>query len=232
MIKNRSCLFIIPILLISLAGCSTTAEQNHSSVPLSSTISQSNLSIYESLDSSGYAFNKIPFSNFSDASEKQLKPYLELAKKIPETYFMSVLSSREKFPPFQIEVSEPLKTYLTYKYAYDSTRYNRREKSSIKGTYELIKWEVVEDSLVCKVAVKIGYQDLGIDSGFGESIELVIDNPRHPVLSDWYNSSPGSFDSNMRGYGSDLFNKTKWLKNQDTTTIFKKCQKELDVLIS
>ena len=69
---------------------------------------------------------------------------------------------------------------------------------------------------------------LSSDSGFGERLQIVVENPSSPVIADWYNGSPESFDSIVRGDGLDLKLQSNLLEKQDIKKLLKKGQKTLD----
>ncbi len=168
---------------------------------------------------------------FDHVSQHDLEFYLEDVKASVENYYRASVSDRQDFPELVIPLTEDCEAYMRQRFAYD-TRDNLEEAAStyLDGKYELNDYSIVNNRLICNVQVEVHfrYKDATSDSGFGERLQIVVENPSSPVIADWYNGSPESFDSIVRGDGLDLKLQSNLLEKQDIKKLLKKGQKTLD----
>lgn len=168
---------------------------------------------------------------FNNVSQHDLEFYLEDVKASVENYYRAAVSDKQDFPELVIPLTEDCEAYMRQRFAYD-TRDNLGEAAStyLNGKYELADYSVVNNRLICNVHVEVHfrYKDADFDSGMGEMLQIVVENPSAPVIADWYNGSPESFDSIVRGYGLDLKLQSNLLEKHDIKKLLKKGQKTLD----
>lgn len=160
--------------------------------------------------------------DFSNSTENQLNLYFDLCKEAVETYYVATFSEAPKFSSFNYAMTDDVKKYLGLKFKYDTA--SNSERKYINGDYTLVDWKTINDSLLCKINADISFQyPTSVNhSGMGMEIQIIIQNPNKPTITDWYIGDPASFDSQVRGSFLDLSNSDHWLSNQNIDNIIKK----------
>ena len=227
--KKKNIILVCVALIITISGCSTTSYNTNSGHDNSTKIAESTPKI---------KFEKLGIAKFADAEKYELEPYFGLANQCVKAYYNAKARTNSKnvirFPSFPYPLTDSVKKYLQYKYQYETISVNQFDNYEIitNENYTVTEWKIIGDSLVCSVEASLNYQnsktyDL---SGITETVQVIVNNPRNPILSDWFVPATGTFDSAVRGYKSDLYDKEIWLKNQDVDAIFKKCQTKLNAI--
>lgn len=134
--------------------------------------------------------------------------------------------------PFDLQSTNEVNDFLKAKLEYETYPMRKLEytKNYIEGSYELLNWKIIDASILwCEIFVDVKYQysDASIVSGFGETIQVVIENSDNPIIIDFYNGSFESFDSQIRSYELDLTDSKNWLSNQNTNEIISNMNKRL-----
>ena len=159
---------------------------------------------------------------FSAMSEEELQPYIQAAMNAVEAYDRARISDKQDFPSLGLATSERCGEYLRLRFAFDTVgnlTVNTREY--VSGDYHVWKYRVVKERLVCYVNsdIQYHYRDVNVDAGEGECTQVVLENPQSPVIVDWYNAEPPSFDTQMRNYGLNMTIPSNWLENYDMEEI-------------
>ena len=159
---------------------------------------------------------------FSAMSEEELQPYIQAAMNAVEAYDRARISDKQDFPSLGLATSERCGEYLRLRFAFDTVgnlTVNTREY--VSGDYHVWKYRVVKERLVCYVNsdIQYHYRDVNVDAGEGECTQVVMENPQSPVIVDWYNAEPPSFDTQMRNYGLNMTVPSNWLENYDMEEI-------------
>ena len=159
---------------------------------------------------------------FSEMSEEELQPYIQAAMDAVEAYDRARISGKQDFPSLGLATSERCGEYLRLRFAFDTVgnlTVNAREY--VSGDYHVWKYRVVKERLVCYVNsdIHFHYRGVNVDAGEGECTQVVLENPQSPVIVDWYNAEPPSFDTQMRNYGLNMTVPSNWLENYDMEEI-------------
>ena len=159
---------------------------------------------------------------FSAMSEEELQPYIQAAMNAVEAYDRARISDKQDFPSLGLATSERCGEYLRLRFAFDTVgnlTVNTREY--VSGDYHVWKYRVVKERLVCYVNsdIHFHYRGVNVDAGEGECTQVVLENPQSPVIVDWYNAEPPSFDTQMRNYGLNMTIPSNWLENYDMEEI-------------
>ncbi len=181
--------------------------------------------------------------SFDDLTEEQLIPYFNLITDTIELYnrlersstivigndkkSLQTDSTPFKYVNSEIEnlpLSTTLKGYLKSKLIYD-TSYNRASgllEEYIDGSYTVLDWKAIGDILVCKVACHLELQYAGLTerSYLGECVQIGVQNPAEPIIIDWYNEDPASFESSVRGGQLDLFDFQNLMTNLEVKDVY------------
>lgn len=192
----------------------------------------------------GYYANAEGFTlgtTFDGYKEDRLALYFRLAEESVKTYYLSTMyftTQEQKLFVYEkklvdsnnvnfalldgISLNEQTKDYLETKQRYETINMMELDykKTYVVGKYNTIKWEIVEEHLICYVYADIifQYSDFDQPSGIGRTVQVVFENPKNPTIVDWY-VFDDSFDEQVRGYDLDLSNSENWLNKQNENEI-------------
>ena len=150
---------------------------------------------------------------FAGMDEAALAPYLALAEEAARSYVSDT--------PFPLPMNEQLAAYMARR----ALECRRDIVGHRLRSFEAdAAWEVIDGKLLATVGVNVGFRHDGVDfdSATGIVVQLLIENPRAPVLIDWFCLSKFSWDRVERGIpapphpnvpDSDLRNPDNWLVN-------------------
>lgn len=179
-------------------------------------------------------------NSFSKMTDTQIEEYFDFVKNFVEEYYKLKMSvncvvlhedKNDNILPLDknilsentiafinnMPIDDALKDYVTNKLVYESLYKHKMgyTQNYIDGSYDIVKWYAEDNILVCHVnaVVKFQYSDCDESSLVGEVIQIAIKNPQLPIVFDWYNADPASFDSAVRGYGLDICDSTNLINN-------------------
>ena len=144
---------------------------------------------------------------FAGMKEADLQPYFELAQETYKRYLLA--TGLPGLPQFPLQMSPPLQKYTQLRFANETQCYSRYELLSITtsmGEGWLGDWKIIDGKLLCMPCVSIEYRYPGadFDSGSGQGVQMLIEDPRNPTLVDWFDPDKGSWDRLVREGHYDL----------------------------
>ena len=168
--------------LCLLAGCTAAAPE-----PSKPTTTQPEAQTYP-------GFPEAP-ETFAGMTEAALQPYFELAQETYKRYIEAecVHTRNAKLPQFPLEMSPPLQKYTQLRFNAVTERISFEPIRSIET--DMGNWEIIEGKLLCSPCVRVKHYN---DSGFGAWVQMLIENPRNPMLADWFDPDKGSWDRQVR----------------------------------
>lgn len=168
-------------------------------------------------------------TQFAGATEEQLIPYFERIEQSMQAYSRALYTDAADFPDVPLQTTDEIRTVLQNKLTYETTL--RGEVTILNDTYTITDWTMVDNALVCVVdtLVEYRYPNVSFDSASRRYYQIVLKNAENPVIVDWYEEDPGSFDSKVRTYLMDMTDSANWLKSQDMPAIEQKCADNLAI---
>ena len=217
--------FLCVFLALIICVCSTTTAFAEGSI-IKKDFSRMNTKelqeIFELVIDSIDFYYKLRMSDNNKLSEL-MKKQTEDKETLDNGVLKSLNTTKQLIPDtFSNDIKEYLAAKLfceTYSLALTDTHEN-----FIDSDYEIDSWKVIDNYLVCKVNTTINfkYSDCLNSSVIADQIQIVIENADNPVIIDWYCSDPSSFDSCVRTYELDMYEKENWKKNIDKGTFREK----------
>ena len=177
--RKLSVILLSLALMAGLAACGTTPAEPEPYEPTTTT--QAPLPPPE--------FPGAP-EDFTGMDEAALAPYLALAEETARSYVTDT--------QFPLPMSEQLEAYMARR----ALACRRNIVGHMLRSFEAeTSWEIIDGKLLATVGVNVEFQYDGVDfiSGFGTGIQLLIENPRAPLLIDWFEDSKFSWDRAERG---------------------------------
>ncbi len=162
---------------------------------------------------------------FDGLTEKELQPYFDGILAFVEEYSQKVYSADATFFGTALPQTEQVRNYLNKKLEYQRIfgQVLGFTEDYVEGTYQILDWKSFGDTLVCKVAVTLRtrYSDTGTGSYSGKEVQIALQNPRDPHVSDWHidDVKENPFETQVRGDGVDLFDSQHWLSHADQTAL-------------
>ena len=193
-----------------------------------------------------FAEAEVTSNSFDDLTAEELTPYFSLIIDTVDSYNrlqMSessfsdrnaielnttphptrILSSQVDMKLSALSLSATMQEYLKSKLVYESAiNYAIGvQKEYLDGTYEILEWETFEDILVCKLSSRLVFQysTSEVQSISGNKYQVAIQNAANPIIIDWYNADPASFESLTRGNGLNLFDTENLITELDAVTL-------------
>ena len=162
-------------------------------------------------------------NTFSKMTDEQLDGYFSFAEKAVETYYLTRMVSKKTTQALDtLPTTSVVKKYLESKLVFETSHAREFEytENYISGEYSMLDWKIIDDSLYLKVFVMVAFKYSTSDefSGFGRVVQIIIENPNDPIITDWY-VDESYFDMNVRGYDLDLSKQENWLSNQAVSKI-------------
>ncbi len=182
------------------------------------------------VESSAAAYYNLLYSDNPSLSEaiKQITKQTDDKTLLRNEVSVSLGKIKELLPD---TFSEALKEYMAAKLFYYSVGIvlNNEYGQITSSDFVVAEQKTVDGYLVCKVNCTVYYRtakhgsDAFAASKSGEQLQIVVENAENPVVIDCYNAGKtSSFDSAIRTYELDLFERKNWLDKTDKNTLSEK----------
>jgi len=124
--------------------------------------------------------------DFTEMSEDDLQYYLGLASETMEAYAMALYFSEAGAPEFPLPFIGPqLQAFINTRLENNQSVYIEHE-SITDVAITMSAWQVIDGKLYCAPTVNVLYRAPGeeFDTGFSAFAQLIIADPRAPMLQD------------------------------------------------